>query len=252
MNIADCRLYLFDLFNLLEEIPGEFEFTSTACEDIHRLGYATNLTPKVVRNAIRKNIDLIVTHHDAWEFYYGMKQECLSEMNEHGISHVYAHLPLDMAEFGPVSALTEKLGADPGETLYDNAGNLLGRTGIYKQPVSFDWLVGKIESVCEEKVLTWKNNRRPVRKICALPGGAVLTGYVKAAVDAGCNVYITGEKTLYTVEYATYTGINLIVGSHTFTEIFGVENLANLLAERFPELEITRITEPHLEAGPSQ
>ncbi|MEB8555894.1 Nif3-like dinuclear metal center hexameric protein, partial [Bacillus cereus] len=52
---------------------------------------------------------------------------------------------------------------------------------------------------------------------------------------------------LYTVQHAKFKGINLIVGSHTFTEVFGVESLVLKLKERDNSIEITRLNEDHLE-----
>lgn len=43
-------------------------------------------------------------------------------------------------------------------------------------------------------------------------------------------------------------GMNLIVGSHTFTEVFGIESLAERVKRRFSDIEIVRLTEDHLEA----
>ncbi len=34
-------------------------------------------------------------------------------------------------------------------------------------------------------------------------------------MDLGCDAYFTGEKILYTIQYAKQANINLIVGSHT-------------------------------------
>ena len=250
MRIEACREHLFELFDLSNETPDEFGFTSKVCVDIQTLGYATNLTPEVVKNAIRKRVNLIVTHHDAWDFMYGMKEDCLRLMHQHGVSHVFVHSPLDMATFGPVNALTEKLGAQLGEGITNPEGILIGRIGVYRKPIEFQRLVKRMESLCTEKVMSWRNHQRLVRRICTLPGGAPLTNYMKEAVDRNCDVYITGEKTLYTVLYARYTCLNLIIGSHTFTEIFAVANLAKLLKRRFSELKVIRLREPHLEAQP--
>ncbi len=49
------------------------------------------------------------------------------------------------------------------------------------------------------------------------------------------------------MQHAKFKGINLIVGSHTFTEVFGVESLARKLQERDRAIEITRLNEDHLE-----
>jgi putative NIF3 family GTP cyclohydrolase 1 type 2 len=247
VKIRDCKDYLFRLFNLQAEIPEEFGFTSRACDDVKTVGYAVNLTPEIVNQAIKKKVNLIVTHHDAWDFIFGMKEHCLQLLREHGISHVFAHLPLDVADFGPVQALTTKLGAEVTDNIISYKGVLIGRVGVYEKPLTFAQLVKRTESVCREKVMSWRNNRRLVRRICVLPGGGHLTTYMKEAVENGCDTYITGEKTLYTIEYARFAGMNLIVGSHTFTEIPAVENLANLLKTRFPELAVVRLKELHLE-----
>ncbi len=74
-----------------------------------------------------------------------------------------------------------------------------------------------------------------------------MTNDVKAAVDRKCDAYITGEKTLYTVEYARFAGINLFVGSHTFTEIFGVESLAAKVKDHFGDIDMMKLKEDHIE-----
>ena len=71
---------------------------------------------------------------------------------------------------------------------------------------------------------------------------------MKEAVDRGCDAYITGEKLLFTLQYARFAGIDLFVGSHTFTELFGVEAIARRIKDRFPEVEIVRLPEEHIEA----
>ena len=99
----------------------------------------------------------------------------------------------------------------------------------------------------EEKVKSWKNHDRPVKRIAILTGAGNNTNLIERALEKGCDTYITGEKTLYTVQHAKFKGINLIVGSHTFTEVFGVESLARKLKERDRAIEITRLNEEHLE-----
>jgi len=77
--------------------------------------------------------------------------------------------------------------------------------------------------------------------------GGALTSQVKEAADKECDVYITGERTLYTIEYAKYAKINLIIGSHTFLEVFGVESLARKIKDRNDRINIYRLKEEHLE-----
>ena len=61
------------------------------------------------------------------------------------------------------------------------------------------------------------------------------------------DTYSTGEKNLYLIEFALFHKINLIVGSHTFTEIFGVEGMAKNIENEFDDISIKRIKESHFE-----
>ena len=69
----------------------------------------------------------------------------------------------------------------------------------------------------------------------------VLLQLLEKQLRGNCDVYITGEKVLYTIEYAKLAGINLIVGSHTFTEVFGVESLAKKIKDKYKDIEIVRL-----------
>jgi putative NIF3 family GTP cyclohydrolase 1 type 2 len=109
-------------------------------------------------------------------------------------------------------------------------------------------MVARMERVCEEKVRAWRNSDRLVRRYGVVSGGGVLTEYVRDCVELGCDLYITGERSLYTLQYARHVGIHTIVGSHTFTEIQGVEALARRIGEAYG-MEVVRVPEPHLESG---
>lgn len=100
----------------------------------------------------------------------------------------------------------------------------------------------------EEPVYSWKFKEEDIKRVGLVCGAGFLTTDVKEVVDNDCDVYITGERILYTIEYAKFVGINLIVGSHTFTEVFGIEGLANKIKEQYKDVDIIRLKEEHLEA----
>ncbi|MCU6712998.1 Nif3-like dinuclear metal center hexameric protein [Paenibacillus sp. J5C_2022] len=81
-----------------------------------------------------------------------------------------------------------------------------------------------------------------------ITGAGHSTDQLKEATHYHCDVYITGEKSLYTVQYAKFLNLNLIVGSHTFTEVYGVQALAIKLKEKCIDIEIVQLEEKHLEA----
>jgi len=122
-----------------------------------------------------------------------------------------------------------------------------GRIGEIDEPIEFEKLITKIKMLLEEPVRKWENNERLIKKIGVVTGAGFSAIDIKDAVNLECDAYFAGEKILYTVQYAKYGKINLIVGSHIFTEIFGLESLANMINKRYPMVEVIRINEEHIE-----
>jgi len=245
-EIQDIIIGLFER-EKLDRVPEDWGFTLGE-RDISRIGYATNLTPQTVDQAVERGVDMMITHHEAWDFLHGMKEHCMTELREHGISHCFFHLPLDDAEFGTNASLAARLDLQRVEksTLYNDLF-YCGRIGEFEPAISLDELKARMEDICDEPVRAWRNHDGPVKRVCLVCGGGGDTKDVREAVDRGCDAYITGEKTLYTLEYARFAGINLIIGSHTFTELPGVEGLAEAVRAVCPNLEIIRLQEEHIE-----
>ncbi|MWC29301.1 Nif3-like dinuclear metal center hexameric protein [Paenibacillus sp. MMS18-CY102] len=252
MQYSDFMAFIRNTFgHLVETFKENEEYGSLnfGSQEIRRVGYTTNLTPEVVQLAKNANVQLIITHHDAWGFMYGMKAECKRMLEENGIAHFYIHYPLDFVEFGTCNSLLYEIGADEiiQQTEYKNGTEFIG-IGQMAEPVAFEQLIATASRQLGEEVKAWKNDTNPlIRKIGVITGAGHSTDLMKQAKDAGCDVYITGEKTVYSVQYAKFIGLNHIVGSHTFTEIFGVRSLAHKLKEAFDYLDAIYLEEDHLE-----
>ena len=65
-------------------------------------------------------------------------------------------------------------------------------------------------------------------------GGEFLT----AARQAGCECLLTGEARFHTCLEAEAAGVALLLAGHYATERFGVERLAEVLAERFAKVSV--------------
>jgi dinuclear metal center YbgI/SA1388 family protein len=251
MNDGQFRLYINKLFGQLLidfKEDEEYGFCNFSSKDYVRVGYATNFTPEIVLQAAEKNVDLIVTHHDAWDFVYGMKEQCVDLLKKYNIAHFYVHLPLDYADFGTCNSLLKLLGVSHivQQSLQVEDQSSIG-IGELATPVSFEELVREMTDLLGEKVYFLKNNSKPIRRIGMVTGAGNGTNELREAMNSNCDVYITGEKTLYTVQYAKFINMNIIVGSHTFTEIFGVQSLAQKLQQKFNNIEILELQEEHIE-----
>lgn len=238
---------LFDV-EKLSRFPDEWALNFRGGSDISKIGYCTNLTPDTVDAAILGDVDLILTHHDVWPFLYGMPEVCARKLDEHKISNCFVHLPLDDADFGTNASLASRLGLEnieksalEAETFY------CGRIGEWKNGKTMDEVKAQLEQILGESVRAWQNHERLIRRVCIVTGAGMSTNFKREASERGCDLYITGEKTLYSVEYAEFVGMNLIVGSHTGTELPGVEELAHCVSRTLPDVQVIRLHEDEIE-----
>lgn len=250
MKLNDFEKTIQQLFGeeLLKE-DDEYGFTNIADGEILKMGYATNLSIETVEMAIAQGVDLMVTHHDAWDFIYGLREACVNKLKAHNINHFWIHAPLDFVDFGTCTSLMKVLEVDriKAYSTYSEADGELPGIAEFAAPVEFEHLAEKMRAALNEPVRAWKNNDRPVKQIGVLTGAGHSSALIREAAERGCDTYVTGEATLYTIQYAQFAGINLLVGSHTFTEIFGVASLAEKISEMNPDVQIVELKESHFE-----
>lgn len=251
MDVSNVVERINELFNVTnkEIYSSESGVIYNAGKEVKKLGYCVNLTIETIEQARIHGVDMMVTHHDAWDEIYGLREACVEKLKEYGISHYYNHLPLDDCNFGTNESLLRKLSLENIERTHEWEGLYFGRIAEYDEAIEFDELVKNMESLLDEPVKSWKFNDRKVKRVGLVCGNGGPTECLKESVENKCDVYITGECNLYTIQYAQFTGINLIIGSHTFTELFGVESLALKLSENIKELEVLRLKEEHYEVN---
>ena len=212
--------------------------------EIKRISYATNLTPFTITKAIENNSELLITHHDAWPFMKEQKLYCNKLLEDNKLNHCFFHTPLDAAEFGTSSSLASLLGMENKKFTLPYFGYLVGIAGsIKEQP--FNDFVKLCEDVLCETVRSYQNNNNLCARVLVATGGGNETTCLDSAISEKCDTYITGEYGMYLQHYAEYHGINLIIGSHTKTEIIGVRNFVNKISTRFDDLVVFEIDEPN-------
>ncbi|MDQ0885517.1 dinuclear metal center YbgI/SA1388 family protein [Paenibacillus sp. V4I9] len=245
--IETTHLLFGDLLKTFDE-GEEYTLYNFGPQVISRIGFATNITPDIVRQAADKKVDLIITHHDAWDFIFGMKEECHGLLKHFQIGHYFVHLPLDYADFGTCNSLFELLKVNQIiQTSYHDEGRSVPGVGVFNDSLTFEELCERVTDVLNEDVKSWKHTEKRISKLGIITGAGNSTKNILDAVKLGCDAYLTGEKTLYTVQYAQYVGMNLIVGSHTFTEIFGVRSLVEQIKKKFNHIETIELFEDHFE-----
>lgn len=231
MKYTQLKEKLLSLFNQekLRLASKEWGFFHEEKSEIKRLGYAVNLTEKTIEAAKNQKVDFLLTHHDAWPFVFGLKELCNKQLIEASMVHGFFHAPLDDAIFGTSASLAKSLGLVNLEKVMPYAE--IYHAGVVGEidNISFEHLVENLENILKEDIRSIRNNYNPIRKIAVAAGGGNMTNEMRIAADRGCDTYITGEYVLYSQQYAELVKMNLLVGSHTNTEILGVKSLAELL-----------------------
>lgn len=122
-----------DLFNVTnkEIYSSESGITYHADKKVKKLGYCVNLTLETIEEARIHGADMMVTHHDAWDEIYGLKEACIEKLAEYGISHYYNHLPLDDCNFGTNDSLLKKLNLENIKRTHQWEGLYFGRIAEY-------------------------------------------------------------------------------------------------------------------------
>lgn len=165
-------------------------------------------------------------------------------MIKSGISHAFFHAPLDDADFGTSALLAKALGLSNCKKVMPYAELYYGGVIGHIKPLAFHSFAEKLTGILQEEIRCHQNNNKPIQKVAVAAGARNKTNEMKIAVENGCDAYVTGEYVLYSQQYAKHVGMNLFVGSHTNTEILGVESMAKLICND-TDIQLVRIMEPN-------
>ena len=195
----------------------------------------------VCKEAKEIGADLLVTHHALiWKpgFITDMDNQGrnILFLIENGIAHINAHTNLDCAEGGVNDVLAATLGLEHIVPI----DALLRMGEVSEQPLA-DFLTSVKEKLgCQG--LRYVDGGKPVRKVAV--GGGSCAGDMMAAIDAGCDTFVTADVKYNQFWDAHDLGLNLIDAGHFHTENPVVAVLAEKIAAAFPEVEV-KISETH-------
>jgi len=241
-NMYNYEEILYKCFpsSLLDEDKKEWGIVGE-CEAPKLLAYASTLTPDVVEEAFQNKVNVIITHHTAWGFMYEQKEKTEQLLKQYGITNIWCHLPLDKADFGTAVSLLALLNCKP----FAKLNNGEGRIGEIPSTQSFDEIKTILSKNLNEVPAREFDAKKQIKNIATLTGAGTFTHYLKEALSYDVDLFITGETSLYLLEYAKYHKISVLIYSHNFTEIFGVKALAKLFSEELSIPIFGHLTEEH-------
>jgi dinuclear metal center YbgI/SA1388 family protein len=149
---------------------------------------------------------------------------------ENDIALYSAHLPLDIhPKVGNNAQLAAALGLKSAEPFLEEKGQPVGLKVRVSMPRSE--LVRKLRGALNGPVNVFDFGPKQTRTIGIVTGGAGSEIY-RVAQEA-IDTFITGEAPHWAAVAAEELGMNLLLGGHYATEVFGVKALAAHLSRRF-------------------
>jgi dinuclear metal center YbgI/SA1388 family protein len=209
-----------------------------------------SITPSSVAEAIAERADLIVTHQPLP--FRPLKQ--LTRATPEGAMlldliaakiNVYSpHTAFDSAAHGinaQWAAGLQLTNCQPmiAKPAADGGGNVLGagRFGELAKPLSLAQLAERVKQFLHlpgvQVVGDLNNLMSRVAIACGSAGE-----FLPTARQLGCQVLLLGETRFHTLLEAEATDMALILTGHYASERFGVERLAAVLAQRFPNTHV--------------
>lgn len=197
--------------------------------EVKRIAFAVDACMRTFEAAASRKADCIFVHHGLfWGrplAITGTHYNRIRFLLERGMSLYAVHLPLDMhPEYGNNAALARKLGIIDIEEFGAYKGVTIGWKGLLPKAMNIDEVIAAIGLEREDCLAVLPFGPSAIEKTAIISGGA--THELMQAVDAGVDLYLTGEASHVMYHQALEAGINVIAGGHYNTEVWGVSLLA--------------------------
>lgn len=198
-------------------------------DEVQRVGFCVDACLETFE--LLQDCQLLVVHHGLFwpsiSSLTGPNRRSFGYLLERNIGLYCSHLPLDLhPEVGNNAQLIEKLGFSRTE-LFPPVGWFAD--GPETTAEALQAQVSQLLGV-EARLLAFGPPR--VSRLAVSSGGASL-GMVYQALEAGAQLFLTGEASHPIYHAAKEAGLNVLLGGHYATETWGVKALMPVLQDRF-------------------
>ena len=213
-------------------------------DDVRKIVCGVSSSLELFRRAAEVGAQLVLVHHGLFWRNEPLVVERrlrgrLQALFDADLTLLAYHIALDAhPEVGNNAQLAARLGI-----ARERAFAGIGLGGRLAQPTPLDELVARVRSVVGRDPMVLGDGAAPVERV-AVSTGAAGHDLVRAALD-GYDVLVTGEPEEPSLHSARELGIRLVAAGHYATERFGVQALADRIAERFGvEWEFVEVENP--------
>lgn len=234
MELTALTRYLDDLLDVAkirDYCPNGLQVEGRA--DVQSLVTGVTASDALIDAAIASGADAILVHHGYfWKGeptpITGFKGRRIRKLIKADINLLAYHLPLDLhPQLGNNAQLGLQMGWIAEGVFGDDGLGVFGRPGGEQSHV--DALAQRLTDVLGRAPLVIGDPGQRVQRIGWCTGAA--QGFLAAAIEAGCDAFVSGEISEPTVHLAREAGVAYLSAGHHATERYGVQALGAHLAE---------------------
>ncbi|MCL2225152.1 MAG: Nif3-like dinuclear metal center hexameric protein [Defluviitaleaceae bacterium] len=209
-----------------------------AAQEVRKVLVALDATEAVIEEAVQGGFDFIICHHPM--VYNPIKRVTTADsigrkiikLVRNGIGCYCAHTNLDKAAGGVNDCLAQKIGlANLSPLIPENdCGVGIGRVGFLPQKITAGAFYAALkETLGIDAIRFCGDKEKFVQKIGICGGDGSGARYVQAAINCGCDAYVTGDLRYHCVQDALESGIAMIDITHYGGEIFVLDEIVKRL-----------------------
>ena len=187
--------------------------------NVRRALITLDVTEEIVDYAIEYGFDLIISHHPlVFKPVSALVEDNhvsrkLIKLVNNGISVFSFHTRADKVTGGVNDKLAELLSL---ENIRPFGGDYLGRIGTIEDSCDLQDFAYRVKQLTGSDIIRYADGYNDVFRVAVVGGDG--KDYVRAAIDAGADTYVSGRISYNMMEEAAEMGINLIEAGHYFTE----------------------------------
>ncbi len=241
-----------DLYEIFEaRIPSELRENwdndgLMCCPDllaeVRRVFVALDVTEEIIDYAIERGFDLIVSHHPLIfkpissineDTHIGRK---LIKLISNGISVFSFHTRADKATGGVNDLFADRIGLSSAEPFGDG---FMGRIGEIDEEMTLEDFAFKVKQAIGADSVAYSDGYNAVKRVAILGGGG--KSFVRDAIDAGADTFVSGEIGYNMMQEAAEMGINLVAAGHYFTECAVTELFTDIITRADSDIYVEAI-----------
>lgn len=210
--------------------------------EVNRIAVVLDVNKSTVEKALKKGVDLIVSHHP---LIFRPKKTFTAESLEYklavnGVSLISCHTCFDSADGGVNDVLCSLIGmSDVYKLETADVERELVRVGKISK-ISGEEFAQKVSEILGGKV-TLADSGKTIKTVAVCTGSG--GDFIPEILDAEIDAYVTGEASYHEMCDAKDNGLTVVCAGHFETEKPAMSMLEKRLSEKFEEIEFVRLDE---------